>query len=106
MNASNFFRWMALFYLLAIAGVSGQVANGTYTIVCQLSALALDDPSGGGSGTGTDQQNPTMVGLANSTIISSIDIYNNVQLLNDALSNANNTPSSTSGCNDQFDFKF
>ena len=32
------------------------ISNGTYKIVCDLSGLALDDPNGGGSGTGTDQQ--------------------------------------------------
>jgi len=34
----------------------GVIANGIYYIVCQASGLALDDPGGGGSGTGIDQQ--------------------------------------------------
>ncbi|GEM_PF-6353495 len=38
---------------------SGGITSGTYTIVCQTSGLALDNPSGGGSGTGVDQQAST-----------------------------------------------
>ena len=32
------------------------LTNGTYKVVNQLSGLALDDPNGGGTGTGADQQ--------------------------------------------------
>ncbi|HWY31695.1 MAG TPA: RICIN domain-containing protein, partial [Candidatus Acidoferrum sp.] len=34
------------------------IANGTYNIINQTSGFALDDPNGGGSGSGTDQQPP------------------------------------------------
>ena len=35
---------------------AGVVGSGVYTITCQTSGLALDNPNGGGSGTGVDQQ--------------------------------------------------
>lgn len=36
--------------------VTPGLSNGTYTIISQESGLALDDPNGGGTSTGTDQQ--------------------------------------------------
>jgi hypothetical protein len=40
----------------AQASATPVILNGTYKIINQTSGLALDDPNGGGMGTGTDQQ--------------------------------------------------